>query len=88
MTSEERIEIGQDIKDFLKSHASTQADLARELSRRIGISFKAAEVKVSRIIRGEYEADYDFWACVYEKFEANIGFLITKKGEPHVKPFK
>ena len=88
MNDEERQEIGKRIKNLLKSHQFSQADLARELSRREAISFEAANVKVSRIIRGEFEADYDFWACLYEKFETNIGYLISEKGEEYVKPFK
>ena len=88
MDDEQRREVGKRIKDLLESHQSNQADVARQLGKRLGISFEAASVKVSRIIRGEFEADYDFWDCLYDMFHANIGYLIAEKGEPYVKPFK
>jgi hypothetical protein len=88
MTHKERADIGQRIRRLLKSHSSNQADVAREYSKKVGISFKAASVKVSRIVKGDYEPNNEFWICLYEMFEANIGFLITKKGDEHVKPFK
>jgi transcriptional regulator with XRE-family HTH domain len=88
MHKEKRREIGKRIKDILKSHQSSQADLARALAKQEKISFKAAQVKVSRIIKGQFEADYDFWNCLYNMFEPNIGYLIAEKGEPYVKPFK
>jgi len=88
MTDEEKKDMGNRIKKFLKSNQSNQADIARELSKRLGISFKAANVKVSRIATGRYDSDTDVWKVLYEKFRANIGFLITGKGEPNVKPFE
>jgi len=88
MTDEERQEVGKRIKKLLKSHQSNQADVARELAKKLGISFEAASVQVSRIVRGEFEADYDFWSCLYDMFGPNIGYLIAEKGEPYVKPFK
>jgi hypothetical protein len=88
MKKEERRKVGKRIKDLLKDHQCSQADLARVVARHDGISFKAASVKVSRVIHGTFEADYDFWSCLYEMFEPNIGYLIAEKGEPYVKPFK
>lgn len=88
MTKEEREEIGVRIKSLLKSHGLNQADIARDYSIKAGISFQAASVKISRIIKGQYEPNNEFWTCLYEKIEANIGFLLTNKGEAHVKPFK
>ena len=88
MTNEEKKDMGNRIKKFLKSNQSNQADIARELSKRLGISFKAANVKISRIATGRYDSDTDVWKVLYEKFRANIGFLITGKGEPNVKPFE
>jgi len=85
MTDEEKIEVGQRIKEFLRSEGYNQADAAREFSPRVGISFKAAEVKISRLINGHFESDEDFFIYLYEKFRANIGFLLTGKGIPHVK---
>ncbi len=88
MTEEERRDIGVRIKNLLISHNLNQADIARDYSIKVGISFEAANVKISRIIRGEFEPNNEFWICLYEKIEANIRFLLTEKGEPHVKPFK
>jgi hypothetical protein len=88
MTDEEKKDMGNRIKKFLKSNQSNQADIARELSKRLGISFEAANVKVSRIATGRCDSDADVWKVLYEKFRANIGFLITGKGETNVKPFE
>jgi ribosomal protein L18E len=88
MSPKEKKEMGDRIKKFLKANQSNQADVAREISKRLGISFKAANVKISRIATGKYDSDADVWTVLYEKFRANIGFLITGKGEPHVKPFE
>lgn len=88
MTDEEKRDIGDRIRVFLKSHDSNQADAARDFSILIGISFEAASVKISRIVRGKFESDLDFLTYLYEKYQANIGYLITGKGNPHVKSFK
>jgi transcriptional regulator with XRE-family HTH domain len=88
MQEEEKREVGKRIRKLLKDHQSNQADLARELAKRENISFHKANMRVSRIIRGESEADYDFWNCLYDMFGPNIGYLIAEKGEPYVKPFK
>jgi hypothetical protein len=88
MTKEEKFEIGQRIKIALKSHSMNQADLARKFVEKYGRTFNAAQKKISLIINGEFEPDNEFWICLYELIEANIGFLLTEKGDPHVKPFK
>ena len=88
MTPEEQIDVGHRIRDFLRSHDYNQADAAREFSKRSGISFGAAQTKIHRIIKGKFESNMDFLAYLYERFEANIGFLITGLGSPHVKPLK
>jgi hypothetical protein len=88
MDQEKKQEIGRRIKKLLTDHQLNQADLARELMNRENISFDAANMRVSRIITGESEADYDFWNCLYDMFGPNIGYLIAEKGEPYVKPFK
>lgn len=88
MTEEERVEVGQRIKDFLRSEDYNQADAAREFSPRAGITFEAAQTKISRIINGDFESDQDFFIYLYEKFQANIGFLLTGLGPPRVKLLK
>jgi hypothetical protein len=88
MDKEKRRKVGRRIKEILEAHQTSQAELAKALARHQAISFEAAQVKVSRIIKGQFEADYDFWHCFYEMFKPNIGYLIAEKGEPYVKPFK
>ena len=88
MDDEQKREVGKRIKKLLKEHQLNQADLARELMKRENSTFDEANMRVSRIITGKSEADYDFWNCLYDIFGANIGYLIAEKGEPYVKPFK
>jgi len=52
MKKHQRQQVGKRIKEILKEHSCTQADVARQISRREGISFKAAEVMVHRIVTG------------------------------------
>lgn len=88
MTDEERRDVGDRVRAFFKLHDSNQTQEARDFCKRAGISVAAAKVKINRIVKGKFEADMDFFAYLYEKYEANIGFLITGKGSPHVKSFK
>lgn len=88
MTKEQRKKVGKKIKELLVAHQCSQADLARAIAYRYKIGFKAAQTMVSRVVTGKFEADYEFWACLYDMFEVNIGYLIAEKGEPYVKPFR
>ena len=85
MTKEERRETGQRIKEFLYSEDYNQADAARDFSPLVGISFEAAQTKISRIINGHFESNEDFFVYLYKKFNVNIGFLLTGVGLPRVK---
>ena len=87
MNKEEKKRIGANLREFLEKESSNQADLARFYIRHFPITFRAAEQKVSDIVNGKRELDYKMIKVLYLHFRTNIGFLVTSKGEPRVKPF-
>ncbi len=85
MTKEEKLEVGQRIKDFLEYEGYKPVDAAKEFSPQVGISVEDAQVRISRITAGRIGRSEKFLIYLYLKFRANIGFLLTGKGPRKIK---
>lgn len=88
MTKKEKSDVGKRVLDFLEEEEYSVADAARELSPRLGISFEAAQERIHRLVHGRIERKEDVFIYLYEKFRANMGFLLTGQSHKKVKPWQ